>query len=392
MRFVILGNPENRRVELFQSALGRLGFARAVVVSYADLLCGRASLVEVVTPGAVVRFESTGENWDVERGILNLGAQQVDDEGNDYERLSSQQVAAMEFDRGRIWPQRQWYLGYRALLDEIKRQLADCPPHHLMNHPDDIAMLFDKRRTHEAIASHVSVPRALPAIRSYDGLLAAMKDAGARRVFVKLAHGSSASGVMAYQMGGLSNDKHKATTTVETARANGELRLYNSLKVRAYHRQGDIAEIVNALCRHRVHVEEWVPKAGIAGKTFDLRVLVIGGSAMHTVVRMSRGPMTNLHLANTRGDVQAVRSRMGDESWRSARQTCEQVANCFGRSLYLGIDLLIGSDFRNHAIIEANAFGDLLPRLTFDGRDTYEAEILALMAKASSQISTSVHG
>ena len=44
-----------------------------------------------------------------------------------------------------------------------------------------------------------------------------------------------------------------------------------------------------------------MPKAGLAGHVFDLRVVVIAGRARHAVVRMSRGPMTNLHLLNRRG-------------------------------------------------------------------------------------------
>jgi glutathione synthase/RimK-type ligase-like ATP-grasp enzyme len=292
-------------------------------------------------------------------------------------------VDALCFDKGRIWPQRQWYLGYLALLAQIKQQLADCPPHRLMNHPDDIAIMFDKRRTHELLARNEKpVPRALQAdklIGSYEELLDAMKETGWRRVFIKMAHGSSASGVVAYQIGGLHNEMHSATTTVEVVQASGELRLYNSLRPHTYRSQQEIAQIVDVLCQHRVHVEEWVPKAGIAGKTFDLRVLVIGGKAQHTVVRTSRGPMTNLHLGNARGDLEPVRVRMGESHWQAARNTCEQVASCFAQSLYVGIDLLISTNFRDHAILEANAFGDLLPRLEYEGRNTYETEILAVL-------------
>ncbi|NJM42347.1 MAG: hypothetical protein HC853_17220 [Anaerolineae bacterium] len=347
---------------------------------YIDLIQQRVRLEDVVATGTIVRLESTGEDWDVERALLTLGAQQFDDEAAEYEYLTAEQVDLISFDRGRIWPQRQWYLGYLALLAQIKQQLAHCPPHRLMNHPDDIAIMFDKRRTHAALSQqHISVPRALPIVNSYSELLTVMKETGIRRVFVKLAHGSSASGVLAYQMGGANNDKHKATTTVEMVHTKGQAQLYNSLRVRAYHAQRDIAGIIDALCRHRVHVEEWVPKAGIAGRTFDLRVLVIGGSAKHTVVRMSRGPMTNLHLANVRGDAEAVRARMGEHHWQAAQRTCERAAACFKNSLYIGIDLLIGTDFRQHAVLEANAFGDLLPRLLYEGKDTYEEEIGSLM-------------
>ena len=71
--------------------------------------------------------------------------------------------------------------------------------------------------------------------------------------------------------------------------------------------------------------------------------------------------MTNLHLLNTRGEADAVRARMGPEAWEGAMGTCEPVMRCFPGSLYAGIDLLITPDFRRHAVLEVNAFGDLLP-------------------------------
>jgi glutathione synthase/RimK-type ligase-like ATP-grasp enzyme len=256
--------------------------------------------------------------------------------------------------------------------------LAACPEHRLMNHAADIMVMFDKRRCHELLsrAGH-PVPRSLGAIESFEELVERMKQAECRRVFVKLAHGSSASGAVAYQTDGR---RHQATTTVEMVQRNGELHLYNSRRIRVYRELDEIAALIDALCRHRVHVEQWLPKAGIDGHAFDLRVVVIGGQARHTVVRMSRSPMTNLHLLNRRGSVDAVRARMDPAAWAAALRTCEAVMRSFPASLYGGIDLLVTPDYRHHAVLEINAFGDLLPDLLWEGLDTYAAEILALIA------------
>jgi hypothetical protein len=63
--------------------------------------------------------------------------------------------------------------------------------------------------------------------------------------------------------------------------------------------------------------------------------------------------------------------------------TCERVMReCFPGSLHGGVDLLISSDFRRHAVLEVNAFGDLLPGVTCDGVDTYAAEIAAVTGHA----------
>jgi hypothetical protein len=203
-------------------------------------------------------------------------------------------------------------------------------------------------------------------------------------VFVKLAHGSSASGVVAYQRtsrgpAGSGLQSHRAVTSVEMVRTGGELRLYNSRRLRRYTDVREIATLIDALARHRIHVEQWLPKAGIDGRVFDLRVVVIGGRARQSVARLSRTPITNLHLLNDRAEASVIRRRMGEVAWRAAMATCARVMReCFPGSLHGGVDLLVSSNFRRHAVLEVNAFGDLLPGVTCDGLDTYAAEIAAL--------------
>lgn len=379
--FVIVGTPGSARVERFDAALARAGLPPARLVPYSDLLAGRVALPDVVAPGAIVRIESPDRDFAVERAILALGTDIPDEEG-DYARAPRAAIAALAEERGAIRFPRQWYLGYRALLDQIARQLAACPPHRLLNEPGEIAAMFDKRRCHALLAGRgIAVPRGLGPVGSHEELLARMDATGCRRVFVKLAHGSSASGVVAYQVGG---GRQAATTTVELAPGAGGTRLYNNLRVRTYRDGRQIAALIDALCRHRVHVEQWVPKAGLDGRTYDLRVVVIGGLARHVVVRLSRHPLTNLHLSaghtSGRAPLEALLPHLDPAVWEAARRTCERaMAEAFPRSLYAGIDLLIATGGRRHAIAEVNAFGDLLYNVTHNGMDTYDAEIAAAL-------------
>ncbi len=376
-RFVVAGNPGCRRVALFQEALARRGLPAATLVPYADLLAGRATLEQAVTAGAVVRLESPGRDFEVEKALLAAGADEPDADGPT--RVSRRKVSRLAFDKGRIWYPRQWYLGLCALLRRLGEQLSRCPPGVRMNCPADVEVLFDKVRCQARFAdAGLPVPRSVGPVRSFTELRERMRAAGLRGVFVKLAHGSSASGVVAYRTGG---GRQEAVTTVEMVRQGGELRLYNSRLIRRYQRPSEVAALIDALAREGVQVEEWLPKAGLDDHVFDLRVVVIAGAARHTVVRMSRSPMTNLHLLNQRGDAAVVAERMGAEAWQAARRTCERAAAVFPDSLHLGVDLLIGPDYRRHAVLEANAFGDLLPGALCEGQDTYEAEIRAALAR-----------
>lgn len=371
--FVVIGNPGSRRVALFQAALAELRLPQAQVVSYLDLLSGCEALPRLVRDGTIVRIESPGKDFEVERALIAEGA--AGDEG--FDCISRQAAQSLSFERGRILYPCQWYLGYCAALRLIEGQLAECPPHQLMNSPAEIALMFDKIACHHLLNERgVPVARSLGAVSSFDDLVERMREQNCYRVFVKLAYGSSASGVVAYQTDGR---RHQATTTVEMARHSGELRLYNSRRIRVYRDWREIAELIDALCRNRVHVEQWLPKAWFDNQTFDLRVVVIAGLACHTVARLSRSPMTNLHLLNERGDPDAVREKIGQAAWDGAMRNCERAMECFPESLYAGIDLLFTPDHRRHAVIEVNAFGDLLPGVLLQGRDTYIAELLALI-------------
>jgi hypothetical protein len=288
-----------------------------------------------VRDGTVVRIESPGRDFDVERALIAAGADLADGDKR-FDHISRGAARNLRFERGRILYPRQWYLGYRSALQLIEGQLAECPPHRLMNSPAEIALMFDKIACHQLVGSRgAPVARSLGAVESFDDLVERMREQNCYRVFVKLAYGSSASGVVAYQTDGR---RHQATTTVETLRQNGALCLYNSRRIRVYRDWREIAELIDALCRHRVHVEQWLPKAGFDNRTFDLRVVVIAGRACHTVTRLSRSPMTNLHLLNDRGDLNAMREGIGQAAWDAAMRNCELAMECFPESLYAGVD------------------------------------------------------
>jgi glutathione synthase/RimK-type ligase-like ATP-grasp enzyme len=372
-RFVIVGNPENRRVALFQAALARARMPPARVVAWLDLLTGRDALERAVARGAMVRFESPGEDFAVERELIAIGASVEDD--SDGAPITAERARRLDEDRGFILHPRQWYRGLREALRRCAQALAACPPHARMNAPAEIAVLFDKRLSHAACErGGVPVPRALGPVRSYDELRARMAEQGIQRVFVKLACGSSASGVIALQARAAGVT---AETSVELVRRAGETRLYNSLRVRRYVDAKDVRDIVDRIAAEGAHVEEWIPKAGVGGRAFDLRIVVIAGAARHVVVRTSKGPLTNLHLGNRRGDPAEARARVGEERWGAALRSAERAAQLFPGALHAGVDLAIASSLRRHAVLEINAFGDLLPGVLDRGQDTYAAEIAA---------------
>ncbi|OEJ41944.1 hypothetical protein AR457_05800 [Streptomyces agglomeratus] len=357
-RFAVVGNPANRRVALFQDAVAAAGLPAARVVPWLDVLGGRAPAFR---PGETVRIDSPGEDPAVERLLRGAG------------------------DATRVEGSALWYERFTAAVREVGRAAADCV---LLDDPDELAVLFDKRLCHAVLngagvpvpASPTSGPTA-PAVRGWADVRELLRAHRMPRAFVKLAHGSSASGVLAVETAG--PGRVRATTSVERG-ARG--RLYNSLRVRSCTTETEVASIVDALAPDGLHVERWLPKAAQRGRAADLRVIVVGGRVTHAVVRTSRSPMTNLHLGGTRGDLDEARAAMAaaGAGWAEAVDVCERAAACFPRTLCVGVDLLPAVGWRRFAVCEVNAFGDLLPRLTglpgsgAEGLDTYAAQVAAV--------------
>lgn len=368
MHTVIIGSPDDIRVDLFQRTLTQKGHPPACIASYTDLIRGDIRLADIIQPGTLVRIESPGKSESANLSLLALGEHEPD-EDREYIRVDPTRSTT----KGQIAASRQWYLGLRAFMRLVAAQLAECPQHTLMNHPNNIVMMFDKRACHAHLqANNISVPPALPPVMNFDELEQAMRSAGMRRVFIKLAHGSSASGVVAYQTNGRD---HRATAAIEMVKVGGEIQLFNTRRVQTYDDHAQIAVLIGTLCKHRIHVESWIPKARMGDKAFDLRVVVIGGQAAHTVARLSHSPMTNLHLLNERRDRDTVIDHIGEASFNAAMNLCCKAMVCFPKSLYAGIDLLVTPNFQKHFVLEMNAFGDLLHDTFYQGADTYSLEL-----------------
>ncbi|MEU8651930.1 STM4014 family protein [Streptomyces sp. NPDC048737] len=357
-RFAVVGNPENRRVTLFADAVRAAGLPAPRVVAWAEVL--RAGGAEF-GPEEIVRIDSPGENADVDRLLRGTA------------------------DPTRVEGSARWYAGFTAALAGLRGGIR-------LDDPDDLPVLFDKRRCHAVLdaagvpvpASPTSGPAAAP-VRGWDDVRALMREHRMPRLFVKPAHGSSASGVLAVETGG--PGRIRATTSVELT---SDGRLFNSLRVRRYHDERDIAAVVDALAPDGLHLERWLPKASQQGRAADLRVVVVAGRATHAVVRTSRSPLTNLHLGGSRGDLEAARQAVAAAGarWSDLLGVCERAAACFPRTLCVGVDLLPAVDWRRAAVGEVNAFGDLLPRLTglpgsgAEGLDTYATQVAAALGGA----------
>jgi hypothetical protein len=364
--FILIGNAENRRVTLFQEALAGQGLPPAQVVSWSELLSSKDRLAELPDTEAVVRIDSAGENWEVEKALLKRGYPDALEHGCAV--LAPEAVDALPLDPGRILCPRQHHLGFLQVLAELEALFARRPRWRVLQPPAAIADLFDKRITSRRYAARgVPVPEPLEGVTDVESLRARMQEAGCREVFVKVSCGSSASCLAIFRRG---RTTESLVTTIEQA----ETGWYNSLKVRRLQEPRRVDEVLTFLLREGSQVERSIPKARLGGDYFDCRVLTVRGEPAFTVVRQSHRPITNLHLGGWRGDLADFHAAVPPNRLAEAMESCRAVARAHD-CLHVGIDLMYEEHFTGHRVLEANAFGDLLPRLWREGLSVYEWEI-----------------
>lgn len=357
--FLLIGNPENRRIQGFVEALRRAGAPEPTVLAHVDLLDEPTRLERLPDTPRFVRLESVGENAEVERRLLDLGA---DAPGAPPTPLAR---------HGAVRAPRRHHVGFLRYLARLDAVFSARPAWRVLTPVPAIVRLFDKAALWRQHAdAGLPVPEALwPPPAGVDELRDRLRSEGWRSAYVKLTCGSSASGLALFTV-----DPAERVMTTLVRREGG---WFNSLRVRRVVGRADIDEVLGFVLSEGAHVERAVPKARLDGAVFDLRVLVVDGAPAFTVVRQSRHPITNLHLGGWRGDLAALERAAPPEVLDAVHGSCLRAAELQG-CFHLGVDVLVEPRFRGHRLLEANAFGDLIPNLSYDGRDVYAHQIWRL--------------
>ena len=397
MRMLLVGNPGNKRTLGLQAARRKLGLPPATVVSYEGLLQGH-TLAELAGEGespALLRLDAPGELFGVERQLIALGAPDTSVE-TDADRLLdpelessltaprpiSQQVALqLEERKGEIVHPSQWFRGYARLLARLEREAAELWPQAQWVHaPKSVALMFDKRRSHELLAAGgIQVPPRLAdplTLTCWEDVREAMQRERMPRIFLKLACGSGASGVMAYQTHPTTGAEVVLTTLGVENYITRPPVYYNSRKLIRYTDPSQIRQLIDWVLRHGAHAERWIAKASAGDGVYDIRQLVVDGLAGHSIARISQTPITNLHLRNERLSLDDL--GMAPELRHEVAQAAEQAMDCFPNVRTAGVDVMVSRTGRVY-VLEINPFGDLLYYVLHDGVDPYEWQLRRFM-------------
>jgi hypothetical protein len=353
--WVVLGVPGSKRARGLLAAAATCG-VDVRLLAWRDWLAQPELLARALQQPCRFKIEPPGDDALVHLQLLHEGCAM----------LGRAPAAAPE--RGELVATDAWFSGFAVVLQRLAQQLQRFPQARVVNAPEDILAMTDKLACQQRLqAAGVPTPQLLGPVRSHEHLLALLDRHGAERAFVKARYGSSAAGVIAYRRN--RRGQQQATTT---AQLQDGRRLFNVKRARSYQRADEVRRVVDLVAAQDAYVEAWVPKPRCGAGHFDLRVLALSGRSAHRVARLGQRPMTNLHLDSRRVDPAGL---LGDAELAAVSATVERAAAAFAHSAVIGFDLVARPG--HTCVLEANAFGDLLPGLLWQGRDTYATAFTA---------------
>jgi glutathione synthase/RimK-type ligase-like ATP-grasp enzyme len=357
-RMILIGQPEQRRSQLLQRALHARGHAPATVIDWSALLHDPEAIAAGLndTPERPVKLDSPGESAALHDALVRHG----------WHRLGESGAAPPSLAHGELSHQHMWFAGFS---DVLRRLDAAATNVRWMNPPNDILRMCDKRGCQERLMSAgIDIPPLIGPIDGYAQLRDRLRIEGVDRVFIKSRYGSSAAGVIAYRLH--RDGREVAYSSAEIVRDNGGVRLFNSLIPRRYIANDEIAALIDAVAVQGAYAESWIAKpraTGNARENFDVRVMSFAGAPRQRVARIASQPMTNLHLGNRRG----IAEELLDPATLQRIEDCvRRAASAFPNAMSIGFDLIPGAE--RVRVLEANAFGDLLPELYWQGVSTYD--------------------
>ncbi|MGL6077026.1 MAG: STM4014 family protein [Fimbriiglobus sp.] len=347
MRYIVLANPGTPRGDGYVAELRAFWAARGakpeiVVVPWAKFLAAGAYFVELpeFDEPAFVKIESPGKSDEVYRQLVSLGCDRL---GVTYDGPE------LPWPKGLLVEPRLHAAGWEVVLERLKSSLPLRPHLRLSASPDAIRTMFDKTATSNLLRSRgITVPSHLEEIPSTTAEIVSNRIWG-QETFIKLNHGSSAVGIVHLIGRGVN------ACTVHISGGN----YFNSRAPREGIRHDDFRAADWILSQGAI-VQDGIPAARLDGLKFDVRVVCYYGQPVATIFRKSHLPMTNLHLGGQRGDEAASKAQIPKRAWLDGLDDAANAAEAFD-SCVCGVDLIFEANYRGHAILEANAFGDHFP-------------------------------
>lgn len=238
-----------------------------------------------------------------------------------------------------------------------------------LNSPGMILLTLDKEKTKRILMEH-SVPAT--------GLIGADYHSAEEilslpepNIFIKPKSGSGASGVFA-----LRKSRRSGKFCLYTSSRLSRDGLVNTKRIYKIENIEEIEKYLNAIVPLPHVVERWIPKDTFRGYAYDLRVVFQFGNVDYIVPRLSKSPITNLHLNNHAvlyGDL-----HLENKVREDIEELCVNAMKYFPGLNSAGIDILLTKN-KKPMIIEINGQGDLIHQDIYNGNTIYKNQLKGII-------------
>lgn len=262
---------------------------------------------------------------------------------------------------------------YKQKLLELSSMVKSCKLYFL-NDPIAIGELLNKRECKKKLEqAGLMVTKSLEmgpsGIHTAEQLFHAMDASKAYQVFIKPVNGSGAAGVSAFRW----QPKTGRMALYTCALLHQEYGFVNTKRLRRISAREEVTLYLEHILKLDCVVERWYAKAEYAGYCYDLRAVVLDGTVEFLLGRLSKGPITNLHLNNH--PLEASKLGMDQKAFAEIASLCKDAVNCFPGIRIAGIDILLEKGSMRPRIIEMNAQGDLIYQDIFHENRIYARQV-----------------
>ncbi|MDE7204104.1 MAG: STM4014 family protein [Lachnospiraceae bacterium] len=262
--------------------------------------------------------------------------------------------------------------GYVHQLETLGR-LAQTQNTAFLNTPSAIMELLDKRACKTRLrqaglpvteAVHIS---ACPDDGKITAklLFAEMRRQQIHQVFIKPVKGSGAAGVSALRW--QPQTGQMALYSCALIQTDGTL--VNTKRLRRFSQKEEVLPFLDRILEMDCIVERWYAKAEHQGYSYDLRAVVQDGRLDFLLGRLSKGPITNLHLNNHPLEIAAL--KLPEHTLEDIAMLCRKSMEIYPGLRSVGIDILLEKGSMKPRIIEMNAQGDLIYQDIYNENSIY---------------------
>lgn len=367
IQFLLIGDLRGRRIKAFTQCLKDLNIYNYKVISWMEILDDISIFQSNLKENTIVKLEPPEKDLEIYRKFLIKGEEKG--------IICKEKIMKLDFSKYPIVAPAQWYEGFKVVLQDMKKIVHAVDFNiFLMNDFEDVINMMDKSRTYDLLEKHMKnsefyLPKRLEMPKSYKELREIYGNQ-LMKCFIKLRYGSGSTGILAYS-NHPKRGEEKVFTSLNFQKSNGEKMFFSNYRVNCFKEREVVEELMNWVLNNGAHMEKWIPKSTYKGYAFDTRAFVLEKKSSYLLSRLSKSPITNLHLKNQRKESNEI---FEEKDLKRVAKASEDVMKIFSNSLYAGIDVVTSNSYRPY-IIDVNPFGDLFHHLLGTKENIYYLEI-----------------